>query len=121
MRFVLLHHTGWSGHADHYDLMLQKQPGDSDDSEVLTTYSTRTDIRPIGDGDILFLNHAHRRIYLTYEGPLKGARGVVARVDEGDMEWLSADGTQFSLRGEILLGEFRLEKCDGGVRLNRWS
>lgn len=33
---------------------------------------------------------SHRRLYLTYEGPLSGGRGTVTRVDEGTfvaLEW----------------------------------
>jgi hypothetical protein len=121
MRFVLLHHTGWPGHEDHYDLMLQKEAGENDDSDVLTTYSTAADAIPAGNGEILSLNHAHRRAYLSYEGSLKGGRGSVTRVDEGELEWLSPDGTRFHLHGELLLGEFCLEMKDNVVRLHRRS
>ena len=46
MRFVILHHTGWPGRADHYDLMIQTAAGKDDDDRVLKTYSTLTDVFP---------------------------------------------------------------------------
>ena len=105
LRFVVLHHTGWPGHTDHFDLMLQKEEGSGDDSPVLTTYSTERDQFPSA-GVILAPNHDHRRAYLTFEGELSQQRGRVRRVDAGTLEWLGTN--HFRLMGTQLSGEFRL-------------
>lgn len=118
LRFVVLQHTGWPGHPDHYDLMLQKEPGSSDDDTVLATYSTSNNVFPSGSGEILFSNHDHRRAYLTFEGALSQQRGSVTRADEGTMEWIASDIVRLS--GQRLRGEFRLlSHSDQSVVFNR--
>jgi len=113
LRFVVLHHTGWAGHADHFDLMLQKEEGSSADSLVLATYSTAADEFPAGSGELLFPNHDHRRAYLAFEGPLAQQRGTVQRADAGGLEWLG--GNRFRLDGPRLAGDFHLEPQPGNV------
>ncbi|HYF51018.1 MAG TPA: hypothetical protein VEJ63_16515 [Planctomycetota bacterium] len=112
LRFVVLHHRDWLGHADHYDLMLQKSEGSSDDAAVLATYSTTTDVFPTGSNQRLIVNHDHRRAYLTFEGPLSQNRGRVERVDSGILEWL--DPQTVRLSGSRLAGTFQLKPADGG-------
>src|SRR5579862_9794749 len=88
-RFVVLHHTGWPGQADHYDLMLQVRPGTSDDDRVLKTFATCCDQFPTGDIDVFRLVEDHRRAYLQFEGDLSGKRGQVRRADKGELTFVT--------------------------------
>ena len=118
MRFCLLHHTGWLGHADHYDLMLQIRIGDSDDDLVLKTWASVGSGSPIGDFDgTTFVQRAdHKKLYFRYEGAVSGSRGSVKRVDEGTLFWLpkrtenNGQDVEFSAHGCILLGSYVLQK-----------
>jgi hypothetical protein len=124
MHFVVLHHTGWPGHPDHYDLMLQSEAGRDDDDPVLKTFSTHADEfpDPSGGGIRLVLIAPHRRAYLHYQGPLSDQRGRVERVDEGEMNPLCtsplAEGRdaeaalQIELRGRRLWGKYRLRRVN---------
>jgi hypothetical protein len=117
MRFAVLHHTGWPGRPDHYDLLLQYAEGDDDNSAVLKTFATSRDefsathvqLKKIAD---------HRRAYLEFQGELSGGRGRVARVDGGDLRIISNPGetwqdVRFALYGEKLRGNFRLHCANG--------
>ncbi len=116
MRYVVLHHTGWPGHADHYDLMLQMRDGRSDEDAVLKTFATADDVFPWPGGKAtLQLISDHRRAYLDLEGPLSGQRGVVRRADAGELLLLdkipALDGDiRVGLYGRRLQGQFRLRK-----------
>lgn len=48
----------------------------------------------------------HRRHYLTYEGPVSGDRGTVARWDAGTFEWIVNEGdrVEVELTGDRLHG-----------------
>jgi len=138
LRFVVLHHTGWPGRPDHYDLLLQTEAGESDFDLVLKTFASLTDEFPDGrshsdtkargveSGDpahkanLLKLLTDHRRAYLTLEGPLSDNRGAVTRVDGGSFEFLGApdpgwQAPRFTLGGEKLKGDFRLRHMGGGI------
>jgi hypothetical protein len=118
MRFVVLHHTGWPQHADHYDLMLQFQSGRSDDDLILKTFATESDQFPSGDpANNMARLSDHRRAYLSFEGEVSGNRGNVERVDEGELSDISGDAAmneiQFVLRGKKLSGRFKLIRRAG--------
>lgn len=81
-RFVVLHHTGWAGHPDHYDLMLQTRESPDDNDLTLLNYATVTNEFP-APGLLFALGNPHRQIYLHCEGPVSNNRGNVKRVDEG--------------------------------------
>lgn len=138
MRFVVLHHTGWPGHGDHFDLMLQAEAGDSDAAPVLKTFATLThefpdgkshaDVRqrdeqalgPDAQTNLLRLIDDHRRAYLEFEGDVSGGRGRVARVESGTLAWLQppeADALllRFALQGARLKGGYRLRHMGGGI------
>jgi hypothetical protein len=73
-RYVVLHHTGYG--EPHFDFMIAV-----DDISPLRTWRSpvwpidrRTPPQPLPD---------HRRVYLTYEGPVSNGRGHVRRVAEG--------------------------------------
>ncbi len=72
MRYVILHHTGWT--EDHFDLMLE-----TDNASPLLTW--RLDRWP--DPTAITPLPAHRRAYLEYEGPVSNDRGQVRRVASG--------------------------------------
>jgi hypothetical protein len=60
----------------------------------------------------------HRPHYLTYEGPVSGDRGTVARYDAGTFEWITdaADRVEVALAGGRLGGRCALEAASG-----RWT
>ena len=61
MRYVVLHHTGWRGHPDHYDLLLELAAGRA----KLKTFSTLQDTFPAQASELKLIR-AHRRAYLAY-------------------------------------------------------
>src|SRR5437660_631902 len=87
-QFAVLLHTGVD--SPHFDLMIETAPGGS-----LATW--RTDRWPWPPDEEMELSRLkdHRRIYLTFEGPIGGERGGVHRVasgvcqvDEGGTRWV---------------------------------
>ena len=114
MRFVVLRHTGWPRHADHYDLMLQREKGCSDNDRVLMAFATLDDQFPRAGSKLRKIDD-HRRVYLRYEGAISDDRGDVKRVDEGELAWIDAALLQFSLQGQSLYGAFSLRDAGGGM------
>ena len=117
MRFVVLHHTGWPGRTDHYDLMLQFASGKNDDSAVLKTFATSRDEFPSPFVPLKKIAD-HRRAYLELQGPVGGGRGQIARMDAGEFRLLSPAEPAWQLvrvefLGQILRGVFQL-RCTGG-------
>jgi hypothetical protein len=51
-------------------------------------------------------NADHRLMYLDYEGPVSGDRGVVSRWDQGECHWLleTAERIELELKGTKLQG-----------------
>lgn len=120
----MLHHTGWTGRADHYDLLLQLTEGGSDDDRVLKAFASATDEFPSCagplEGNLLRLLPDHRRLYLKFEGPLADNRGRVQRVDEGEFALMRPlqPGLQeihMRLSGSRLNGSFLLRCKEKGV------
>ena len=107
--FVLQRHSTREG--VHYDLML-----DAGDGGRLPTW--RLDALPSTDGQPLAARRLadHRRIYLTYEGPIGGDRGEVHIADAGsyECEHRSADRWVIRLCGEALAGRFELRRDAAG-------
>jgi hypothetical protein len=58
----------------------------------------------------------HRDVYLTYEGPISGDRGVVRRVERGTVEIVTLDGDTLraNLKGEALRGECVIRPDESG-------
>jgi hypothetical protein len=116
MRFAVLEHTGWPGHADHYDLLLQVAAGVNDDDPVLLTFSTAELVFPIGRPDLLHRKANHRKAYLHIEGVRAlPDKGQVKNRDCGELRWLSGPDTfyekrLFQLSGGELRGTFSLQK-----------
>ena len=57
----------------------------------------------------------HRLAYLTYEGPVSGDRGTVAKWDTGEFEWLRDEPQVIEVRlaGARLRGTLRIEPETG--------
>ena len=104
-RFVLLEHDHPSL---HWDLMLEV-------GEVLRTWRLDAIPRPGCTCHALQLPD-HRLIYLDYEGPVSGDRGVVERIAGGEYVWVedSACRVAILVQGEWLAGQLSLEKGQGG-------
>ena len=116
---VLLHHVTAAG--SHYDWLI----GDPREPEGrLWTARTMHDsrawarrwswaVQPIG---------AHRRHYLTWQGPIAGGRGAVRRVDAGRARprlW-SADRIVVDLRMRRCAGRVELRRMSDAVWIARW-
>jgi hypothetical protein len=109
-RFVILEHDH---PMPHFDLMLEVGP-------VLRTWrlaappeaGVSPSAHPLPD---------HRPLYLAYEGPVSGGRGVVRRWDGGTYDGLveGASRTRFYLRGDKVRGWCSVEG-DGDGRWLLW-
>jgi hypothetical protein len=112
-RFVLLEHD----HPTlHWDLMFEV-------GEVLWTWRLE---KPPGQGRAVGATRIadHRLVYLDYEGPISGNRGVVRRQDRGEYRWLEQSPTRLvaTLTGERWQGELVLEEMpEGGWQVTEGS
>jgi hypothetical protein len=101
-------------HADevHFDLMIE-------DEDVLVTF--QLDVAPAPGGASGQRSFDHRRIYLSYEGPVSGDRGHVRIWDQGtvtDVEGTPRDPSyRLRFAGQHLAGEWSLREHAGGVQL----
>ncbi|MEI6234567.1 MAG: hypothetical protein WCT04_16050 [Planctomycetota bacterium] len=129
MKFSLLHHTDWTGHDDHFDLVLQTASGHDDNDTVLKTFSMPSNDCPTGImiaavGAVMRLEPRpdHRRLYLDYEGPVSNGRGIIRRVDTGALIWKAGSPDQdeksfrFELQGMFMNGCFLIQQDD----LHQW-
>ncbi len=101
-RFVILHHQVAGG--EHWDLMLER-------GDVLLTWQLCREpvdrfglpIRAKRIGD-------HRKAYLEYEGPIKGNRGHVRRVDAGNVQFEEITACRYvvAIEGKRLSGRFTI-------------
>lgn len=105
-QFVVLHHD-WP--QPHYDFMVEREG-------VLWTW--RWGHLPcLGEEFTAERIADHRIIYLDYEGPVSGDRGVVTRHDRGSCEVLSIDAKQLTLvlSGEKIRGQMVIDEPDAAV------
>ena len=75
LRFAVLHHEGTP--EPHYDLLIETYP-----NHPLATW--RCPCWPIQAPTPLQRQPDHRRIYLTYQGPLSARRGHVTQIAAGE-------------------------------------
>ena len=98
-RFVILAHD-WP--FPHWDLMLEA-------GEVLNTWRLLEEPEP---GRTINAQAVadHRVLYLDYEGPVSGGRGVVTQWDAGEFEWTGGTGNQryLTLNGARLSGPVQI-------------
>ncbi|HUS91705.1 MAG TPA: DNA polymerase ligase N-terminal domain-containing protein [Phycisphaerae bacterium] len=103
--FVIHLHTGHG--PDHFDLMIQHGSG-------LATWRLGNDPGALAEGDAIPAVRLpdHRHAYLTYEGPVRGGRGQVRRVDRGQCELLEVSETRWEIRlaGARCRGRFALRR-----------
>lgn len=114
MRFALLEHA--TDQASHWDLLIE-QPGE----EGLATWRLGDDPTAAATPIAAERIQNHRRIYLTFEGPLSGGRGQVRRIAAGDARWVefTAERTVVRLDGDKLTGEFEIAARGGQMRFSR--
>src|SRR5271165_2579794 len=111
-RFVVLEHN-WNG--VHWDFMLEV-------GASLKTWAVDAPIVPGVELPARLLPN-HRRIYLSFEGPISGDRGSVRRVAEGvfqSIEW-HLDRVRVQLSGAQLVGEVDLYRSPSGRDSNGGS
>lgn len=96
LRYVILHHLGIE--TPHFDVLIET----SEDSSLSAWRLGRW---PPADGDIATPLPDHRRIYLTFQGPISNNRGHIKRVAEGvcDIQHHSPDQLVVLLDGKICL------------------
>lgn len=117
-RFAILEHVR-AGVA-HWDLLL-----DSAEAERIPTWQIHVSpdqwIHCEGGVPATRLPD-HRRMYLTYEGPIPGDRGVVRRVDDGPMRLILAQERRWrvELRGTMPRLDLLLERAEPEAPADRW-
>ncbi|MBL8764367.1 MAG: hypothetical protein JNM07_08875 [Phycisphaerae bacterium] len=87
LRTVLLRHETTDGGV-HYDWLLERQPGEERTTTFRIAFDLSTSNRPQPFHAEQLTDH--RRLYLDFEGPIPGGRGLVSRAANGDCEWLDA-------------------------------
>ena len=108
----------WPGQDDHYDLLLQYSEGVDDNDRILKTFASVQNVPPWdASNDAQWVVRAdHKRLYLRYEGEILGNRGMVKRVDEGEMRWIepfdenNVQEFRIYLTGKCMEGEYHLFK-----------
>ena len=107
-RYVILEHD-WP--TRHWDLFLEAGP-------VLRAWRLLAEPHS-GAAVTAEANEDHRVAYLTYEGPVSGGRGTVARWDAGTFTWIDDEigRVRIDLQGEKLAGRVCLERREG----DRWE
>jgi hypothetical protein len=110
--FVLHAHSGFG--PGHYDLMLRR-------GAILATWQMEQSPLELGAGQSIPAKKIkdHRLVYLTYEGPVSGGRGTVARQDEGTYELLVEEDEGWRVRfdGRGMRGVYLLRRVEG----NDWT
>lgn len=120
-RTVLLRHDLPDG-THHFDWLIEPEPAgagaaDPDERALLAWRLPRRPEEAIG-GEMLVERLApHRRVYLEYEGPISGGRGVVSRVASGTVVVRRDQVREFE--AVVALGDSRLrlqgEPIPGGA------
>jgi hypothetical protein len=115
-RYVILRHElpPESGRASHWDVMLEERAESGE--VVLKTWAVERSPDDLAPQPALRLPD-HRAAYLTYEGPVSGGRGEVARWDEGAFELIgdSAGG----VGGDMIEAKVVGRRLRGRISLQR--
>ena len=114
MNYVVLRHTGHPEKPDHFDIMLEITEGEGSQDIALDKMEC-TDV----SGTALTVDPQDmvRRLYLKYEGEMRGNRGFVARVDEGKYQ-LTDDG-RVIFHGRLLSGAYAFKEENEKVCMYR--
>jgi len=113
-RFALLRHElpAGSSRSSHWDLLLERDQAcwtwAVDDWPRATTTGGTTATR-LDD---------HRKYYLTYEGPVSGDRGTVARELAGQCDWHEAGSGRVQVTLEV--GDATLDVWLQQVHADQW-
>jgi DNA polymerase Ligase (LigD) len=109
-RFVVLEHQ-WNG--IHCDFMLE-------DGEHLRTWAIDSPELVAGKQLPARELERHRLVYLDYEGPVSGERGVVRRLDQGryEIQFWSEDLVRVTLDGSQLVGDVELKRVASEVSID---
>ena len=85
-RFAILRHQlpADSVRSSHWDLLLEKPNGLD---EALLTFAATTPPEEWGNATVVQQLPDHRAVYLDYDGPVSGNRGIVCRVVNGTLQW----------------------------------
>ncbi len=127
-QYVVLHHRPIAGQTlpraagPHFDWMF-------DHGQALLTWATDTYPTTEDDSPILARRLTnHRRIYLTFEGPLSDQRGEVERIEAGEYELVRLTVDYFECK---LIGPWRRTitfqrngsrvNCEGDEDVGLWS
>jgi hypothetical protein len=105
-RFVILEHDH---PVLHWDLMLEA-------GDVLHTWRLPTPPQAHGHAIEATALSDHRRMYLDYEGPVRGNRGIVRRWDAGSFDEEASSTPEARLlrfHGVLMKGCWRLERMVG--------
>ncbi|XZE43862.1 hypothetical protein SH467x_003440 [Pirellulaceae bacterium SH467] len=88
-QFVILRHEYPAGNErqDHWDLLLEP-PKPAGEAPLLLCFAIPAPIKD-WNGAVVQKLPDHRRLYLHYEGPISGDRGLVRRIATGEIEWLA--------------------------------
>ena len=102
--FTVLHHTlpDTSQRASHWDLLMEHP---SLDAEKVLCFEVLTPISSWTSPTKLTRLPNHRRLYLTYEGPISEGRGQVSQVATGTVAWLPS--SQGILHAHLLTIEIK--------------
>ena len=107
MAFVIHVHSGLG--PLHYDLMLEG-------AEALATWQLAVPPTELEAGQSVAARELpdHRKLYLTYEGPIRNNRGQVEILDHGEYEPLETGDRRWVvlINGRLISGKFELSRLD---------
>ncbi len=87
-------------------------------SEALATWQFSAAPTHLAPGESLSCRKLpdHRLAYLTYEGPIRGNRGEVRRVEAGSYEPISVTPARWevTLHGQTVIGRYELVQEESG-------
>ena len=112
-RFVIQRHQLPDG--VHWDLMIEA-------GDVLWTWQLGRPPQALGRDPVPAVRIAdHRKVYLTYEGPISGDRGTVRIAERGTCRLLEITETllRLEVQGRVLAGRFELRRTDPAS--DRWA
>ncbi|MCX7679126.1 MAG: hypothetical protein N2316_07885 [Spirochaetes bacterium] len=106
MKYVIHHHTGHPTEKSHFDFMIEI--GDA----LMTWRISATSIKKLIQGKKVRAARIadHRKMYLSYEGPISCNRGMVNIFDSGECQLISqkSETREYLLKGTMLCGVLRI-------------